>query len=226
MSSFPPLQIPGEENSGHKSRKPFPLQKCARVGFTSRRSKHVVDIVESLYCVRKTMRIQWPRGEGSDYIELICGPGCGRDRVEQTLLSGWASDPVHTNSHIYAKMALNLMEKLAPSPNKPGQPEGQRKQKRSDSESLSGSVAGSGNRNTVQQSGSRGRGGRGGNGRGGRVPDAHSNQGNTHFSDNYMGRGRGYYPGPASGGRQYGGHQGGGYPDHMRGQARGRRWPR
>ncbi len=123
-------------------------------------------------------------------------------------------------------MALNIMEKVAPIPNKSGQPEGQQKRKRSDSESLSGSVAGSGNRNTVQQSGSRGRGGRGGNSRGGRVPDAHSNQGNTHFSDNYRGRGRGgYYPGPASGGRQYGGHQGGGYPDHMRGQARGCRWP-
>jgi hypothetical protein len=28
-----------------------------------------------------------------DGIELICGSGCGRDRVEQTLLSGRASDP-------------------------------------------------------------------------------------------------------------------------------------
>jgi hypothetical protein len=169
-----------------------------------------------------------------DGIELICGSGCGRDRVEQTLMSGWASDPVHPNAHIYAKMALNIMEKVAPNPSKPGQPDGQQKRKRSESESVagSGSASGSGNRGGGQQghqSGPRGRGGRGGHGgsaRGGRVQDAYSTQVRTHFLDNYSGRGHGPYTGPAAGGRQAGGHRGGGYPDYFRGQARGRRWSR
>ncbi len=48
-----------------------------------------------------------------DGIELVCGTGCGRDKVEQTLRAGWALDPVHPTSHVYAKMALNLIEKVA-----------------------------------------------------------------------------------------------------------------
>jgi hypothetical protein len=31
----------------------------------------------------------------------------------QTIQSGWNTDPVHSGRHIYAKMALNLMERLA-----------------------------------------------------------------------------------------------------------------
>jgi hypothetical protein len=45
-----------------------------------------------------------------DGIELVCGAGCSKERVEQTLRARWASDPVHPNAHIYAKMALNLLE--------------------------------------------------------------------------------------------------------------------
>jgi hypothetical protein len=30
-----------------------------------------------------------------DGIELACGVGCGREKVEQTLRAGWALDPVH-----------------------------------------------------------------------------------------------------------------------------------
>jgi hypothetical protein len=48
-----------------------------------------------------------------DGIELVCGAGCSKERVEQTLRAGWASDPVHPNAHIYAKMALNLLEKVS-----------------------------------------------------------------------------------------------------------------
>jgi hypothetical protein len=32
-----------------------------------------------------------------DGIELICGPGCGRKRVEQVLRAGWVADPVYPN---------------------------------------------------------------------------------------------------------------------------------
>ncbi len=47
-----------------------------------------------------------------DGIDLICGPGCGKERLEQILRAGWA-DPVHPNQHSYSKMALNLVEKIA-----------------------------------------------------------------------------------------------------------------
>jgi hypothetical protein len=47
------------------------------------------------------------------------------------------TDPVHPNAHIYAKMALNILEKVAPSFSKGNSSEGQRKIKRNDSESVS-----------------------------------------------------------------------------------------
>jgi hypothetical protein len=71
-----------------------------------------------------------------DGIELACGAGCGREKVEQTLRAGWALDPVHPTSHVYAKMALNLIEKVAAPASKPDS----RKRKRSDE---SGSGTGS-----------------------------------------------------------------------------------
>jgi hypothetical protein len=61
-------------------------------------------------------------------IELICGTGCNKDRMEQTLRSGWA-DPVHPKPHIYSKMALNLIEKVATA----SFPTGSQKRKRRDS---------------------------------------------------------------------------------------------
>jgi hypothetical protein len=44
-----------------------------------------------------------------DGIQLVCGESSSLERKEQTMRAGWASDPVHPNGHIYAKMALNLM---------------------------------------------------------------------------------------------------------------------
>jgi hypothetical protein len=63
-----------------------------------------------------------------DGIELACGSGCGRERVEQTLRAGWALDPVHPTGHVYAKIALNLIEKVAAQASKAET----RKRKRSD----------------------------------------------------------------------------------------------
>jgi hypothetical protein len=63
-----------------------------------------------------------------DGIELICGSGCSKERIEQMLRSGWA-DPVHPKPHIYSKMALNLIEKVASA----GNPTGSQKRKRSES---------------------------------------------------------------------------------------------
>jgi hypothetical protein len=71
-----------------------------------------------------------------DGIELVCGTGCGREKVEQTLRAGWALDPVHPTGHIYAKMALNLIEKVA---NPVGKPESRKRKRSEDTASGSGS---------------------------------------------------------------------------------------
>jgi len=74
-----------------------------------------------------------------DGIELICGSGCSKERIEQTLRSGWA-DPVHPKPHIYSKMALNLIEKVASA----GNPTGSQKRKRSESSEDGSSTKASG----------------------------------------------------------------------------------
>jgi hypothetical protein len=48
-----------------------------------------------------------------DGIQLVCGEGSNMEKKVQTMQEGWASDPVHPKGHIYAKMALNLFEKVA-----------------------------------------------------------------------------------------------------------------
>jgi hypothetical protein len=75
-----------------------------------------------------------------DGIELVCGTGCGREKVEQTLRAGWVLDPVHPTGHIYAKMALNLIEKVA---NPTGKQDSRKRKRSEDSASGSGSQPGS-----------------------------------------------------------------------------------
>jgi hypothetical protein len=48
-----------------------------------------------------------------DSLELVCGSGYSHEKVAQIISTGWAADPVHPNKHLYAKVALNLMEKMA-----------------------------------------------------------------------------------------------------------------
>jgi hypothetical protein len=87
-------------------------------------SKILSDLTKLKFALRK----QLSPATVLDGIELICGAGCGKDRMEQTLRSGWA-DPVHPKPHIYSKMALNLIEKVAAA----STPAGSQKRKRSDS---------------------------------------------------------------------------------------------
>jgi hypothetical protein len=98
-------------------------------------------IISDLTKLKFQLRKKFQPAVVIDGIELACGSGCGREKVEQTLRAGWALDPVHPNGHIYAKMALNLIEKVGNPANKPDS----RKRKRSDdSSSGSGSQAGGG----------------------------------------------------------------------------------
>ena len=49
-----------------------------------------------------------------DGMELICGDGYDLSKAEAAARSCWAFDPIHPSPHTYAKMALNLIEKIAP----------------------------------------------------------------------------------------------------------------
>jgi hypothetical protein len=108
-----------------------------------------------------------------DGIELICGSGCGRERMEQTLRTGWA-DPVHPKPHIYSKMALNLIEKVAASGNTA---QSQKRKRSESSESASSSQE-------RQVTGGRGASNRGGHaGRSGPAgpPSQHAYTGHTGY---------------------------------------------
>jgi hypothetical protein len=49
-----------------------------------------------------------------DSLELISVPGYNTEKAAAVINSGWAFDPVHPIKHVYAKTALNLLEKVAP----------------------------------------------------------------------------------------------------------------
>jgi hypothetical protein len=106
----------------------------------------LANIISDLTKLKFQLRKKLQPATVIDGIELVCGAGCGREKVEQILTAGWASDPVHPASHVYAKMALNLIEKVATPPAKADS----RKRKRSEdsgSGTGTGSQSGSGQAN-------------------------------------------------------------------------------
>jgi uncharacterized membrane protein YgcG len=101
-----------------------------------------------------------------DSLELVCGCGYSQEKVAQTVNAGWAADPVHPNKHIYAKAALNLMEKMANSRPAASGPGTGTSRKRTRSASNSSDSTGSGGGGSGEGSSAAGRGG-GGYGGGG-----------------------------------------------------------
>jgi hypothetical protein len=163
-----------------------------------------------------------------DGIELVWGVGCGKDRVEQTLRAGWASDPVHPNAHIYAKMALNLLEKVSVASEVGRMPGTERKRKRSESSNFSAAVILQNQQNypsnTNSHKGNRGpyRGHFRGSGRGRGWDAASTYSGSSHYSNNRGG------VQPSRGLDRGGPHRGGGGRPRgpPRGPLRGQYWPR
>jgi hypothetical protein len=178
-----------------------------------------------------------------DGIQLVCGESCSLERKEQTMRAGWASDPVHPNGHIYAKMALNLIEKIAPTSNTGGssqdgsrkrswsasnRDEGERSQDRRSSGAGGGgnssqwrhdggnrfaSGSGSGNGNSTARSATWKYGGKGSGGQGG----GHGgNFGGSYGGYDPAGKGgRGNGRGGGGGGGRFGGNAGrGGYRNY------------
>ena len=73
----------------------------------------LTSILADLALQRYQLRRAFPTCKIVDGLELICGKGYSRDKVEQVVLAGWPTEPVHPTGHIYAKMALNLLDLIA-----------------------------------------------------------------------------------------------------------------
>jgi len=74
-------------------------------------------IMKELARFNNTVRTTLVNARLVDTMELLCAGKITMEKTEQIILSGWPKDPVHPNNHIYAKIALHLLEKLAdPSP--------------------------------------------------------------------------------------------------------------
>ncbi len=163
-----------------------------------------------------------------DGLELICGGGYSSEKAVQTIQSGWPSDPVHPGRHIYAKMALNLMERLAQAPRMTEA--AQQGRKRTWSTASSGnSNEGSSGRQTPRSAswkdmrdfgrfssgGGHISGGPRGGGGGGYQYDPSYNSSSYSGYSSGSGHATGYYPDhgkfgyPARDGYQPGGHRGG-----------------
>jgi hypothetical protein len=63
---------------------------------------------------KAALRKALPSATIIDGLELISGAGYNAEKAAAVISSGWAFDPVHPSKHVYAKMALNLLEKVAP----------------------------------------------------------------------------------------------------------------
>ncbi len=93
-------------------------------------------------------------------MELICGGGYNLEKAAAEAETAWISDPVHPSGPRYAKMALNLLEAMAPSGKVVrGSEQGSCKRKRSDSESMPSEDGGAGNREPPREPGLSRRGG-------------------------------------------------------------------
>lgn len=94
-------------------------------------------IMGDLLRMRHALKRQLPTVTILDSMDLLCGPGYSLAKAEETARAGWVSDPVHPNGHSYAKIALNLLNRI--SMVEPAQQEENRKRKRQDSGRDSGS---------------------------------------------------------------------------------------
>ncbi len=63
---------------------------------------------------KAALRKALPAATIIDGPELISGSGYNTEKAAAVINSGWAFDPVNPSKHVYAKMALNLLEKVAP----------------------------------------------------------------------------------------------------------------
>jgi hypothetical protein len=106
---------------------------------------YVKTLLKDLNLIRLLLRSNFPSQTVVDGMELFSGAGFNLEKAESAARVAWITDPVHPSGHTVAKMALNLLEAMAPS-GKTTAPSGQ-KRKRDESDSGDASDGGgSGNR--------------------------------------------------------------------------------
>jgi hypothetical protein len=188
-------------------------------------SDFLATILSDLNKHKSALRKAVPAATIIDGLELIAGTGYNTEKAAAVINSGWAFDPVHPSKHVYAKMALNLLEKIAPqNQHKPED------RKRSWSVSNHGGAGGGGGASgsgcSSRSGGQPGTGSSGGGGRqtprsqqwkeGGRRDSFRSTHSNS--SEDGSSYNRQQYDGRSYRGRG-GGERGGGYQNY--GQNRG-----
>ncbi len=161
------------------------------------------DLTKLRYHLRKTFHPTMV----IDSMELICGNSYSLEKAEQVISGGWALDPVHPTKHIYAKTALNLMEKVA---NKRDSLPSSQTQNRKRTWSAS---------NRSEHDGGGGRGGHSGSGsqagpgkpakmteRSRRWPEVRRNEGQRSYNESRNDSGHGGFSGYGGESRGAGGH--------------------
>jgi hypothetical protein len=118
-------------------------------------------LLKDLGRVRSLLKSILPGNTIIDRMELVCGQGYNLEKAVAAARSAWVSDPVHPSNHSFAKMALNLLEAMAPSGILPrGGGSSGRKRKRGESEQAANSGGkGSGGRSRARNWSDQRRGG-------------------------------------------------------------------
>jgi hypothetical protein len=98
-------------------------------------------MLKDLNRIRLLLKSNFQGSTVVDGLELICDPGMNLEKAETAARVAWISDPVHPSGHTFAKMALNLLEAMAPT-GKLATSTG-RKRKHSDSDAGASSGGGS-----------------------------------------------------------------------------------
>jgi hypothetical protein len=75
---------------------------------------YVKTLLKDLNRVWLLLRSNFPNQTVVGGMELICGAGFNLEKAESAAWVAWITDPVHPSGHSFAKMALNLLEAMAP----------------------------------------------------------------------------------------------------------------
>jgi hypothetical protein len=101
-------------------------------------------MLKDLNRIRLLLRSNFPKSSVVDGMELMCCPGLNLEKAETAAIGspGYLTRFIHPSGHTFAKMALNLIEAMAPT----GKVAATSGRKRKHSDSDSGDTSGGGSR--------------------------------------------------------------------------------
>jgi hypothetical protein len=92
----------------------FPCCRDPTHMVNSGRPDFFLSLLHGLQFLGASIRRLLPGPTVIDTMELVCGQNYTDQQAEAVCRAGWAVDAVHPTAHTFAKMALNLMEKITP----------------------------------------------------------------------------------------------------------------